>query len=494
MDLEKIKEELIKTLEEKVNNLENAKLEKIEEMKKEQKLDIRKESLNNSKEEAIKEIRNHGEGSKEASEDLDKISEELVKIDIAEKEIVTKVTKEISLAKRNLTEAKKLMEQKENIEKDIFSNKKSIQRLERLKEEALAEIKNNGDASKEASEDLDKIEKELAEKNNQLVDKNEQLNSLESKITKLIEKSDIKLKEEKTEETKIDEVKEEKINEEEIDIENIKEGLNQEADKIIHNIKNEPQLQSQPVKATTKQTLEKEKIVGIEIKEGSNLINILAKDGKNTKTYKIESSLKEILKDKKRILEEPQIDKLIQQIEPSSRIKRFFLKRKLNPVILEALNDNKQYSTMIEYMSSVKTKKKVKDLEIKHDLSNSVLKGKEKRMMKRIAKVEDKIEGVEVTGLNQEKKVALLEAGKRKIKNIPTTIKEGIKLKGKIHPITKIKESNAFKNAMKVPKAIKKGLDTVAKTYRDEELEKLVDNEDPSLEETEPKENEEETR
>ena len=41
---------------------------------------------------------------------------------------------------------------------------------------------------------------------------------------------------------------------------------------------------------------------------------------------------------------------------------------------------------------------------------------------------------------------------------------------------------------MKVPKAIKKeGLDTVAKTYRDEELEKLVDNEDPSLEETEPK-------
>ena len=107
---------------------------------------------------------------KEASEDLDKISEELV-IDIAEKEIVTKVTKEISLAKRNLTEAKKLMEQKENIEKDIFSNKKSIQRLERLKEEALAEIKNNGDASKEASEDLDKIEKELAEKNNQLVDK-----------------------------------------------------------------------------------------------------------------------------------------------------------------------------------------------------------------------------------------------------------------------------------------------------------------------------------
>ena len=133
MDLEKIKEELIKTLEEKVNNLENAKLEKIEEMKKEQKLDIRKESLNNSKEEAIKEIRNHGEGSKEASEDLDKISEELVKIDIAEKEIVTKVTKEISLAKRNLTEAKKLMEQKENIEKDIFSNKKSIQRIERLR-------------------------------------------------------------------------------------------------------------------------------------------------------------------------------------------------------------------------------------------------------------------------------------------------------------------------------------------------------------------------
>ena len=77
-------------------------------------------------------------------------------------------------------------------------------------------------------------------------------------------------------------------------------------------------------------------------------------------------------------------------------------------------------------------------------------------MMKRIAKVEDKIEGVEVTGLNQEKKVALLEAGKRKIKNIPTTIKEGIKLKGKIHPITKIKESNAFKNAYESSKSNKK--------------------------------------
>lgn len=231
------------------------------------------------------------------------------------------------------------------------------------------------------------------------------------------------------------------------------------------------------------------KIIGIEIVEGSDKINIakVGEDGQ-IQNLTIENKLKEILKNKKEIFKNPEVAKIIEEVEPS-RFKRHFLKRKLSPVILNVLSENKQGLSIIDYVVAIKKEENCENLKIKHDLSNTVLKGRLKRMMKRVAKTEHFIDGMEVKGLKETKTMGLLESGKRKLKNKPVTIKEGIKLVGKtLGRGTK----NGFRQAMKVPKNIKNKLAAVAEKYQDEDLEKLEDKEDPDLEETQPKAQDEE--
>lgn len=226
------------------------------------------------------------------------------------------------------------------------------------------------------------------------------------------------------------------------------------------------------------------KIIGIEIVEGSDKINIakVGEDGQ-IQNLTIENKLKEILKNKKEIFKNPEVAKIIDEVEPS-RFKQYFLKRKLSPVILNVLSENKQGLSIIDYVIAIKKEENCENLKIKHDLSNTVLKGRLKRMMKKVAKTEHYIDGMEVKGLKETKAMGLLESGKRKLKNKPVTIKEGIKLVGKtLGRGTK----NGFRQAMKVPKNIKNKLATVAEKYQDEDLEKLEDKEDPDLEETQPK-------
>ncbi len=231
------------------------------------------------------------------------------------------------------------------------------------------------------------------------------------------------------------------------------------------------------------------KIIGIEIVEGSDKINIakVGEDGQ-IQNLTIENKLKEILKNKKEIFKNPEVAKIIEEVEPS-RFKRHFLKRKLSPVILNVLSENKQGLSIIDYVVAIKKEENCENLKIKHDLSNTVLKGRLKRMMKRVAKTEHFIDGMEVKGLKETKTMGLLESGKRKLKNKPVTIKEGIKLVGKtLGRGTK----NGFRQAMKVPKNIKNKLAAVVEKYQDEDLEKLEDKEDPDLEETQPKAQDEE--
>ena len=231
------------------------------------------------------------------------------------------------------------------------------------------------------------------------------------------------------------------------------------------------------------------KIIGIEIVEGSDKINIakVGEDGQ-IQNLTIENKLKEILKNKKEIFKNPEVAKIIEEVEPS-RFKRHFLKRKLSPFILNLLSENKQGLSIIDYVVAIKKEENCENLKIKHDLSNTVLKGRLKRMMKRVAKTEHFIDGMEVKGLKETKTMGLLESGKRKLKNKPVTIKEGIKLVGKtLGRGTK----NGFRQAMKVPKNIKNKLAAVAEKYQDEDLEKLEDKEDPDLEETQPKAQDEE--
>lgn len=115
-------------------------------------------------------------------------------------------------------------------------------------------------------------------------------------------------------------------------------------------------------------------------------------------------------------------------------------------------------------------------------------------MMKRVAKTEHYIDGMEVKGLKETKAMGLLESGKRKrkLKNKPTTIKEGIKLVGK--PFKAIGKGTkvGFRKTIEVSKSVKDKLKAVSKRLEDEDLEKLEDKEDSDLEETEPKTQEEE--
>ena len=240
-------------------------------------------------------------------------------------------------------------------------------------------------------------------------------------------------------------------------------------------------------------------IIGIEIVEGSDKINIakVGEDGQ-IENLTIENKLKEILKNKKEIFKNPEVAKIIDEVEPS-KFKQYFLKRKLSPVILNVLSENKQGSGIIDYVVAIKREENCENLKIKHDLSNTVLKGRLKRMMKRVAKTEHYIDGMEVKGLKETKTMGLLESGKRKLKNKPTTIKEGFKLVGKpfkaigkgINAIGK-ETKNKFRKNIEVEKSIKDKLEAVSKSFEDEDLEKLEDKEDPDLEETEPKTQEEE--
>lgn len=241
--------------------------------------------------------------------------------------------------------------------------------------------------------------------------------------------------------------------------------------------------------------IKKSSIIGIEIKEGSNIINITTKNENGEKqTSKIEKKIETILKNKKTIFAEPEIVEILNNVEPS-KFKQFLLKRKLNPVILATLNDNKQSTTILDYVEAIKNKENCENLKIKHDIRHSVLKGNLKRTMKRIAKTENKIDGMEVLGLKESKIAGLL--GKKKIKNKPVTIKENLKLAGKMKPLEKARtiSKKAFTKTIRVNNAIREGLKRVTEVYREnEDLEKLEDKEDPALEETELKEIENEER
>lgn len=188
-----MEENLIKAVEEKIENLENTKAERIQQMKREQKIDIANIRLNKQKEQALEEIKNGGAGSKEASVDLGKIDVELEKLKIADENIVENVEKEITTMKADLTVINETIAKKENAQKEVEKAEKDIKELNQYKEEALEEIRSHGDGSKEASVDLEKIEAELANKN--IIKENyEKIIELSNeKINEFMQRSDIKI-------------------------------------------------------------------------------------------------------------------------------------------------------------------------------------------------------------------------------------------------------------------------------------------------------------
>ena len=486
---------VISLLKDNVKNLEENRNERVKEIIKEQKLDVGRDILNKRREEALAEIEKHDVTEREARLDLEKIEKELEKVEIAEENANKQVTNEIRLAKKTLTEVNRLVEEK-------TKEQKIIEKLEKSKQEALIEMKKYDITREDAKLDLEKIEKELAERKNRLAEIN---TKLDKHINKLVlknipEEDRNKNPEQQSSDNKPQPNQPQQSNDNKPQSNRPQQSndnkpqLNQPQQS--NDNKPQPNPEQQPSNNRSQSNLQQNigKIIGIEIVEGSDKINIakVGEDGQ-IQNETIENKLKEILKNKKEIFKNPEVAKIIDEVEPS-RFKQHFLKRKLSPVILNVLSENKQGSGIIDYVVAIKREENCENLKIKHDLSNTVLKGRLKRMMKRVAKTEHYIDGMEVKGLKETKAMGLLESGKRKrkLKNKPATIKECIKLVGKPFKAIGKGIKTGFRKNIKVEKSVKDKLKAVSKSFEDEDLEKLEDKEDPDLEETEPKAQEEE--
>ena len=129
------------------------------------------------------------------------------------------------------------------------------------------------------------------------------------------------------------------------------------------------------------------------------------------KNNKKEIDIKEAIENRKGLYKRINLKEIMEKAGVESRINQFMLKRKINPVILEAINENKKMTE--EYIYSLIEKKEF-PFEYKHDLENSNLSFKDMALMNRVALKESKIDGNEVIGA---KKLYTIKSFFGKIKN-----------------------------------------------------------------------------
>ena len=129
------------------------------------------------------------------------------------------------------------------------------------------------------------------------------------------------------------------------------------------------------------------------------------------KNNKKEIDIKEAIENRKGLYKRINLKEIMEKAGVESRINQFMLKRKINPVILEAINEDKKMTE--EYIYSLIEKKEF-PFEYKHDLENSNLSFKDMALMNRVALKESKIDGNEVIGA---KKLYTIKSFFGKIKN-----------------------------------------------------------------------------
>lgn len=129
------------------------------------------------------------------------------------------------------------------------------------------------------------------------------------------------------------------------------------------------------------------------------------------KNNKKEIDIKEAIENRKGLYKRINLKEIMEKAGVESRINQFMLKRKINPVILEAINENEKMTE--EYIYNLIEKKEF-PFEYKHDLENSNLSFKDMALMNRVALKESKIDGNEVIGA---KKLYTIKSFFGKIKN-----------------------------------------------------------------------------
>lgn len=219
----------------------------------------------------------------------------------------------------------------------------------------------------------------------------------------------------------------------------------------------------------TSQRTNRYEISKIWINESTDKIKVFIKDKNGQiKSKELEGKIKAILNNKKDVFKENEIAKKCASIT-GSKIKGYLLSRKVNPVVVTLMGALDDETAINKYLQSIHTKTEV-DFTMVHDLRNSSLSFKNKRLMKRCAKEEEKI-GTVV--LKDDNKLKLLKAKNKKvIKNEPKKFKEGIKHYTKQLRKNLYKATTSFAERIKVDDDIIENTNKVATNSKENVIEK----------------------
>lgn len=212
-------------------------------------------------------------------------------------------------------------------------------------------------------------------------------------------------------------------------------------------------------------------ITKIWINENQDKVEITLKDKKgNEKTLVLGDRINQILNNRKDVFKETKMSERCADIA-GSKFKGMLLKRKVSPVIVSFLGAIDADSNIDEYLNCI-NKKTDTSFDIIHDMNNSSLSFRNKMLMKRYAKVEEKSLGAYV--FKNINKLKLLETiNKKAIKNSPK------KFDGQTRFARVVSKgldaiSNKFADKMKIGDDVKKKLSNVTKNYKNKDLDETT--------------------
>lgn len=149
--------------------------------------------------------------------------------------------------------------------------------------------------------------------------------------------------------------------------------------------------------------------IGINAAEGKAYVKISKKEDKTEEIKELD--IDEIINNKKEIFKDADVNALLEKAGIDSRFGKFMARRKINPVILKAIENDPDLT--YEYIEAVVDEKEY-PFDYKIDLTNSKLSKKSNNVLNKIALKERKIEGNEVIGAEKFYKIKNLF---RNIKN-----------------------------------------------------------------------------
>lgn len=227
-------------------------------------------------------------------------------------------------------------------------------------------------------------------------------------------------------------------------------------------------------------------------KDEIKFIDIKASTGKayisTSKNNNKEIDIKEAIADRKGLYKRIGIKEIMQRLGIDSKIKQFALKRKMNPVILQAIHEDKDLAE--EYIDCLIENREF-PFKYKNSLMNSSLSNKDTAFMNRIALKERKIEENEIVGAErlykiktffkniknkvnkriETRKVEMLDSAENKETNDNTKSK-----KEEFHNrIEKYNEPNSIqKKADKIATKLENKYDEAYNSLSDEQKSKLL--------------------